>query len=1051
MIHHLRHSARLLMVISFVWLFGCSGPDKPHLKVLKDANIVLIGNNLGSRMMNYGHFETALQIRYPDSLLVIRNMCDGGDTPGFRPHSGRESPWAFEGADQYFSELAKNSGSKGHFERPDEWLSRLKADVVIGFFGYNSSVEGADGIERFKQELQAFISHTQDQQYNGHAAPQLALVSPTAYEDISQQLDVPNGARENEMLALYTQAMQEVANANGVIFVNAFEASKSWYENSDAVLSIDGFQLNDLGYQRLSEFLADEIFGDIRDVSEHQDLVHQAVMEKNWLWHNDFKIPNGVHVFGRRYNPFGPDNYPDELQKIREMTAIRDQAIWEAAKGIVMDLEAADKNTNQLPKVETNFKLKIDGKPPRYRYGNEAIETFTTAPGYKIELFASEKEFPDLANPVQMSFDNQGRLWVATMPSYPHWKPGDAKPDDKLLILTDEDGDNKADTQIVFAEGLHLPTGFELTEHGVFVAQGTNLVLLQDTDGDDRADSKEIILSGFDDHDTHHVISAFCADPSGAIFMGEGVFLHTNVETPYGPVRATNGGFFRYNPDRRHLERNTQVPIPNPWGIAFDKWGQNFFAETSGPDMRWMMPSSIKPRYGVSMIKSQNLIEDAHRVRPTSGLEFVSSRHFPDNVQGDLLINNTIGFLGTKQHTMVDDGTGYSSRHRHDLLRSTDINFRPVDMEFAPDGSLYLVDWHNVLVGHMQHNARDPLRDHSHGRIYRITYPARPLVEPADIAGADIEVLLDNLKLPEYRTRYRTRRELRGRDTEEVLSKLKSWTNQLDPEDSQYEHQLLEALWITWGLNKIDASLLDKLLAAEDFRARAAAVRAVRYMGHQLENPIDLLMTAANDPHGRVRLEAIAAASWLESTQGLEIIQAASAHDIDDWMAGAFQTAQAHLNGRSLEEAKEEAARTTLTGAALELFNEGKEVYERDGSCMSCHQVDGKGLDASGFPPLAGTKWVLGSEERLIKIALDGLYGPIEVLGQDYAGTVPMTPNRNLLNNRELASVLTYVRNAFGNDAGPVSEENVQKIREETQSKEGFYTAEELLKLHPDK
>ena len=210
--------------------------------------------------------------------------------------------------------------------------------------------------------------------------------------------------------------------------------------------------------------------------------------------------------------------------------------------------------------------------------------------------------------------------------------------------------------------------------------------------------------------------------------MGEGVFLHTNVETPYGPVRATNGGFYRYNPQRHHLERTAQLAIPNPWGIAFDEWGQNFFAETSGPDVLWMLPGSIKSRYGQASPKGPNLIEDAHRVRPTSGLEFVYSRHFPDEVQGDLLINNTIGFLGTKQHVMEDNGTGYVSRHRQDLVTSSDPNFRPVDMEFAPDGSMYLVDWHNVLIGHMQHNARDPLRDHVHGRIYRISYPSRPLV-----------------------------------------------------------------------------------------------------------------------------------------------------------------------------------------------------------------------------------------------------------------------------------------------------------------------------------
>ena len=1042
---------RLLSALLIVFLFSCSESKDNHLKLSKDSKIALIGNNLGSRMMNYGHFETGLHLRFPDSLLIIRNMCDGGNTPGFRPHSGRETPWAFDGAEQYFSELARNSGSQGHFERPDEWLTRLGADIILAFFGFNQAFQGTSAIDNYKQELQAFISHTLKQNYNGQTAPQIALVSPIAYEDRTAQIDVPNGSQENELLALYTEAMREVATANNVLFVDVFTASKSWYLKFDDALTIDGLQLNNRGYEIFSEFLIESIAGKAKVVSEHQELVHQAVQEKNWLWHNDYKIPNGVHVFGRRYNPFGPDNYPAELQKIREMTAIRDQAIWEAAKGAETNLMQADEKTSPLPAVETNFKLKIDGQPPRYLYGDEALATFTTAPGYKIELFASEEDFPDLANPVQMSFDNQGRLWIATMPTYPHWRPGDPKPNDKILILSDEDGDHKADTQIVFADGLHLPTGFELTPKGVFVAQGTNLILLKDTDGDDHADSKEIILSGFDDHDTHHVISAFCADPSGAIYMGEGVFLHTNVETPYGPIRATNGGFYRYNPDRHHLERTSQVPIPNPWGIAFDRWGQNFFAETSGPDVRWMMPSSVKPRYGVSMVKSANLIEDAHRVRPTSGLEFVSSGHFPDDVQGDLLINNTIGFLGTKQHTMEDQGTGYASKHRHDLIKSTDINFRPVDMEFAPDGSLYLVDWHNVLVGHMQHNARDPLRDHSHGRIYRITYPQRPLVKPAQVAGAEIEVLLDNLKLPEYRTRYRTRRELRGRDVEEVMSKLEAWVTDLDDQDANYEHHLLEALWVSWGANRIHKQVLTMLLDAKDFRARAAAVRALRYMGHQVDNSVALLRNAADDNHGRVRLEAITTASWLTPQIGLEIVETAGNHEIDEWSTGAYQTAQAHLNGRSLEEAKEEANRSNLSGAALELFNKGKEIYERDGSCMTCHQVDGKGLGASGFPPLAGTKWVLASEDRLIKIALNGIYGPIKVLGKEYAGTVPMTPNRDLLNDQELASVLTYVRNAFGNNASIITPEKVNEIREQTKDKDGFYTADELLKQHPDK
>ncbi len=1036
------------------------------LPIRKGTRIALIGNNLGSRMMNFGHFETELHLRYPDSLLVIRNLCDGGNTPGFRPHSGRALPWAFPGAEKfqagilrladtlglaYVEDSGLAGGSEGHFETEDQWLTRLKADVIVAFFGYNESFMGPQGLENYKAELEAFIRHTLRQRYNGATTPQLALVSPIAFEDLSGKFDLPNGKVENANLALYAEAMKEVAARNQAHFVDVFRPTKNWFATASEPdgLTIDGSQLTDAGYARLAPLLADRLFGKTTPQAEaYRALVRAAVLEKNYFWHNDFKIPNGVHVFGRRYNPFGPDNYPAEIDKIRQMTAIRDTAIWRAARGESTDLALADQRTRTLPPVKTNYNPQKNGSLA-YLYGQDALDKLHVAPGYKIELFASEKEFTDLANPCQLTFDNRGRLWVATMPSYPHYKPGDPRPNDKLLILEDTDTDGKADKQTTFAEGLHLPVGFEIAPEGVYVSQGTNLKLYTDTDGDDRADKVEIILSGFDDHDTHHVIHAFCADPSGAIYMGEGVFLRTNVETSYGPVRSTNGGFYRYNPARRHLERTAQLAIPNPWGIAFDDWGQNFFAETSSPDVRWMLPGAVKPRYGVSTPKSKNLIEEAQRVRPTSGLEFVSSRHFPDEVQGDLLINNTIGFLGTKQHTLTDDGTGYQSRHRQDLVTSDDKNFRPVDMEFAPDGSLYVADWHNILIGHMQHNARDPLRDHVHGRIYRITYPARPLLQPVAVAGASIDALLDNLKLPEYRTRYRTRRELRGRPVADVLARLTPWAARLDPTDARYEHHLLEALWVSWGLNRVDQTLLRRLLRAKDYRARAAAVRVLRYTGHQVADQPALLMQATRDVHSRVRLEALVAASWLDQEKGLPIVLQAGKQPLDEWMRPAYETALAHLNGRAVENKKADLLKTSLTGAARALFVKGQRLYSREGYCTTCHQPDGKGLPASGFPPLRGTNWVLGSEERLIKLVLNGLQGPIEVIGKTYPGQVPMTPFGAMINDEEIAAVLTYVRNSFGNNATAVTPARVKAVRAATKTQSGFYSPETLLRQHP--
>jgi len=1162
------------------------------LDLPSNSRIVLIGGGLGARMAHFDHFETELHSRYPKHKLFIRNMCDEGNTPGFRPHSARKSPWAFPGAEKFrpLSNAKDRWGSgnvgNGFYKSPDEWLTTLKPDLIIGFFGYTESFGGPQGLEPFKAELTGLIKHTKNAPYK---PDHFILVSPTAFQDLSALYGTPDGVDENINLALYTNAMKVVAAQHDIPFIDIFAPSKQWFDKNEGPLTRDGVLLTSDGYAKLAPLLADELFGK-KNVQPglKKELLRKAIAEKSWLWENYYKIPNGVHVFGRRHRPYGPKNYPAELTKLAEMMALRDQAIWAALDGVTFDLAAADAQTSPLP----NF-----GKPKKTFLPAEGTTQKIKVPeGYWIGLFASDEQFPDLANPVQLSFDNRGRLWVATMPSYPHYKPGDPKPNDKLLILEDTNDDGRADKQTVFADGLHLPMGFEFGTDGVYVSQGYSLVHLIDTNGDDKADVREVVMSGFDDHDTHHAISGFCADPSGAIYMGEGTFLHSNVETAYGTIRSSNGGFFRYNPARRHLERSVRLSIPNPWGIAFDDWGQGFFADTSDPNMRWMLPGSVRVGYGNFAPNPPNLLEV--KVRPTSGLEIVSSRHFPDEVQGDILINNTIGFLGTKQHTLTDDGTGYKSTFRHDLVKGTDPNFRPVDMEFAPDGSLYLVDWHNALIGHMQHSARDPDRDHKHGRVFRMIYVDRPLVEPAQVADAPIAVLLENLKLHEYRTRYRTRRELRGRDPAEVIPALQNWTGKLSPGDPNFERHLLEALWVAWGMNKIDEtnSLLRTLLDAKDPRVRAAAVQVLRYSTYQIKDHVALLKTAAADKHGRVKIASLASASLLCKDDGLAILASAKveqpklkkvplatkdkkgvlhfnpsslkadtvvisipgnsrtlnlseveiisggkniakkakasqssgynnneypvslltdgnfknfAHSKEkdrnpsftfkfpnavtineikihnrkgyedrfnngqvtfslsgkslltikasasssgsgqnSWLSPVYNTAKAYLEGKSIEAEKAPEYQTHLTGPDKITFLKGAEIYNREGHCITCHQPDGKGLPAAQFPPIAGSDWITGSEERLIKLTLHGLQGPIEVNGKKYPGAVPMTPFK-MLTDEEIAAVLTFVRNTFGNKAPVVKPDTVKRIREETKDQPSFYTPAELLKHHP--
>ena len=1027
------------------------GQSPAQLKLVQDSHIAFIGGGLGSRMNIFNEFETELHRRYPTHKFYIRNLCKEGDTPAFRPHPSRTKFHVLEslpdGGKSLVPKKHQTGKGKGHYETPDQWLTRHKIDTIIGFFGYSESFNGSDTstVDLYKKELRAFIKHTLAQAYSGNK-PQLAIVGPAAFEDQSDTFDLPDGKEANARLEIYSQAMQQVCKEEGVLFVDAYALTSSLYHAEASPLTLNGHNLTKEGYKKFSPKLADKLFGKGSPKGDYTS-IHKAVAEKNRLWLLDYKIPNGVHVHGGRFQPHGDDNYPEELYKTRQMTHIRDKAIWAANTGQKFDVEAADKKTITLSPISSN-----SNRPVKYLSGKEVEKHLKLAPGYKVELFACEKQFPELANPSQMAFDNKGNLWVGCMGSYPHYRIGDPLPNDKILIFKDTDKDGKADKVIPFVENIHIPMGFEITEHGVFVSLGNDLVLFKDTDGDDRADTKELIISGFDDHDTHHAISGFCASPSGAVYMGEGVFSHTNVETAYGPVRGTNGGFYRYNHNKRKLERTAQLNIPNPWGIAFDDWGQSFFLHTSNPSFSWMGQGAIKPMYGQNL-KLPSLIK-SNAVRPTSGLEFVSSRHFPDEVQGDFILCNNIKYLGAKQHSMKPDKDGFFQvSFRHDLFHSPKgyEYFRPVDLEFAPDGSLYFLDWSNVLIGHMQHNARDPKRDHVHGRVYRITYPSRPLVPVAEVAGASIENLLENLKLHEYRTRYRTKRELRGRDHEKVYAATVKWAKALDRSDAKYEHHLLEALWVTWGINKIDVGILEQLLTAKDYRARAAAVKAVRFNADKLPKAAEYLLKAAEDEKAVVRHEAIVQASWMEPKTGTQVVAAAKKHPVTSWTKDTLQAVEANLKGSLPNNQKPVPLPPHIAKSGkrplIRAFETGYHAYHHGESCANCHQANGQGIP-NAFPPLDGSKWVMSDKELLGKIVLHGVQGPITVKGKPYAGYMQGFIHE-LETPEKIAGVMTYIRNAWGNKSGDlITAKDVEALIKKTKKQTAPYKADDLLKQH---
>ncbi|MEO6807960.1 MAG: PVC-type heme-binding CxxCH protein [Isosphaeraceae bacterium] len=811
---------------------GASADDSPPLELHKGDRIILIGNTLAERMQYFGHFETLLHSRFPDLDLVFHNLGWSADELTLRPRS-------------------KDFDDHGHR------LQDEKPDVLIAAFGFNESFAGKAGLDKFKADLDQFIKESTTTKYNGDHAPKLVLLSPIAQENLDNP-HISDGKANNENIKLYTDVMAKAAKAHdGVVFVDLFTPTQKLYEQHDTPLTINGIHLSDDGYRALAPVLDEALFGP-RPKTVKADLkaLHAEVQEKNLQNFYDVRAINGCYIYGGRKAPFGVVNFPAEFAKLRKMIENREQRIWAVAKGQSVPEKIDDSNTGDLVRVESNVKEPVNLTSP-----DEAKKAFTLPEGYEINLFASEVDFPDLKKPVQMNFDAKGRLWVTTMPSYPMYLPG--RPvNDKILIFEDSDGDGKADKQTVFADGLHVPTGFELGDGGVYVSQQPNLMFLKDTDGDDKADVRTLIMHGFDTADSHHAMHAYTWDPGGALYWQEGTFHHTQVESPQGPQRIHDAGIFRYEPRTKKFQVFVDYGFANPWGHYVDRWGQNFIADASGGANYYGTAFSGQVDYPNKHGGMKQFLQK--QWRPTCGCELVASRHFPDDTQGDYLLNNVIGFQGILRYRVKDDGSGFQAVPIEPLLRSSDPNFRPTDLEFGPDGALYLVDWYNPLVGHMQHSLRDPKRDVEHGRIWRITYPKRPFVAKPKIAGASISELLDLLKSYEDRTRYRVRRELRERPDAEVLSSLETWIAGLDKTDKDYQHHMLEALWLHQSLDAVDPALLKQLLTSPEPRARAAATRVLCYWRDRVENPLEQLRVLVNDENARVRLEAVRALSFFD-------------------------------------------------------------------------------------------------------------------------------------------------------------------------------------------
>lgn len=787
--------------------------DEPALE--PGDRIALVGNALAERLQHDGWFETYLQASHPEHQIVVRNLGYSGDQVHYRPR-------AHQG-----------------FGDSDSHLANVQASVIFAFFGYNESF--AEKPEDYRKQLAGWIDHIRTLTYlPGGKAPRIVLFSPLAHEDLGNPL-LPDGKKNNARLAAIAGATAEVAKDKQVPFVDLFTASQAWYDDAEAPLTTNGVHLEDEGNRTLARYLVGEVLKKTPGLDEAGlERLREAVLEKDRHWFNRYRAASGNDVWGSRSVQDGNHaTLNRELLMLDVMTANRDVQVWARAKG--QDHEIDDSNVPEPVKVGTHIVREVTYLDPK-----EAIQRMTFPDDLEVTLFAAEDRFPEVANPVALQVDTRGRLWVASWEDYPKWHPG--RPvKDRLVILSDEDGDGAADKATTFAHVSQL-TGFEFWNGGVVVASAPDVFFLKDTDGDDVADVKIHLFGGLGADDTHHAANNLALGPDGYIYYQRGIFILENVETPWR-VSEESGttGVYRFNPrtfDFSFVVENS----PNPHGISFDKWGNLFITDgTSGKAFH--VYHADKPEEGQDPATFQEgwqkrpLVPTT--VRPVASSLVLSSPHFPEAYQDNFLILNTIGFQGIKRYQLTHHGNGVVDgvEAENFLFTGTDPtfkpnseatprefpadypgdpNFRPSDAVVGFDGALYFADWHNAVITHSPYNLRDASRDRRHGRIYRVTAKGRRLLEPPSIRGESIPHLLGLLRHPADGIRHQVRVELSARPSDEVIAQTKAWAAKLDPAKAEDAVPLLEALWIHQQHGAEDLELLKKAEAIAVPQAKPA-------------------------------------------------------------------------------------------------------------------------------------------------------------------------------------------------------------------------------------
>ncbi|HEY0456911.1 MAG TPA: PVC-type heme-binding CxxCH protein [Verrucomicrobiae bacterium] len=687
----------------------------------------------------------------------------------------------------------------------------------------------------------------------------------------------------------------------------------------------------------------------------------------------------------------------------------------------------------------------------------QALTTFKLPPGFRIELVAAE---PLVEMPIAMVFDPDGRLYVLEMRGFmPNVEAiGEKEPVGRISILEDTDGDGRMDKRTTFLDGLVMPRALALVRDGVLVGEPPHLWFCRDTNGDGNCDEKIEIASDYGGQ--------------------------SNPEhTANGLLWALDNWIYsaNYSYRLRYLDgkwRKEPTTGRGQWGLSQDDFGRLFFNSNSdqlradyipahyvlkrGPGTKlkglneqvcrdqstW--PSRVNPGvnrgYQPKQLRTNGTLAT---VTAACGPVVYRGDLFPEEFRGNAFVCEPSGNLVKRDVLNEKDGviTGKNAYDKAEFLTSTDERFRPVNLSNGPDGALYVVDMYHGILQHRiymtsylrkQVLSRGLEKPQNQGRIYRVLPEGKnPARNKPNLAKASSAELVKVLSHPNGWWRDTAQRLLIEKNDPSVADALKL----LVQEKATSAVYRLQALWTLEGLGKLDPTLISTALRDTQPKIRAAAVRLsetfLKSKNAEWASLHGQILDLAHDPAPEVRTQL--ALSLGELAPDAEIKQTLT--NLAQNATGLLKEA-ATFSLVSFDPPKPKVSNAPpLSAEDQKRFLAGKAIYEA--TCIACHQPHGMGQEGLA-PALVGSEWVAGPEGRLVRILLNGLRGPIKVKSQKFELDMP---SLGVLEDEQIANVLTYVRREWGHGYAPVSIATVKKIREETSQREDAWTEPDLMKL----